>query len=440
MNFKLKLVEIDCLIRIFLLSTTHLRSSAIFICDHLCNKNMPKFTYTAKSQPGQTIQGNIEAETEQEAIRKLIQLEYFPISVHTADFSFEKGEKYFRKISKKETSIFTRQLASLIESGVTVINALSVATDQTHNKYLKAVLGDVVGKIKDGKSFSEGLANHPKIFSSLYTSIIYSGETSGNLAEVTRRLADFLENEEEFKNSLIASLTYPFFILTVGLLTLLILMGFVVPRLVTMFEDMGQILPLPTKILINISDFLQHYWWLLAAAVGICIFLLQRISRSTHAKVNLDSFKLKLPFFGQIILKTEISRMSRTLSLLISSGISVISSLDTAFSVLDNQILKLEILKFKEQITEGLSFSQCLRNSRLFPAFVTNIVAVGEEGGSLDKSLMRIADEYERDVDRTLKAFIRILEPLIILIMGIIVGFIVLSMLLPIFQINLIAQ
>jgi type II secretory pathway component PulF len=400
---------------------------------------MPKFSYSAKTDPGKTIQGDVEAESEAEAINKLLQIGYFPLSIQAADFSFKKSGP-LRKISRKETVLFTRQLTSLIESGVTVVNALGVVATQNPNKYLKAVLDGVAGEIKDGKSLSESLATYPQIFPNLYTSIVYSGETSGNLSEAMKRLSAFLENEEEFKNSLIASLTYPFFILTVSMLTIFILMGFVVPRLVTMFEDMQQILPFPTKILIEISRFLQHYWWLLVAVGGIFAFLLQRFNRSSQGKIVLDNFKLKLPFFGQTILKTEISRLTHTLSLLISSGVPVVSSLETAGSILDNQVLKLEIQKFKGQITEGSSFSQCLRGSKLFPAFVTNIVAVGEEGGDLEKSLLRISEVYAKDVDRSLKGFIRILEPVIILVMGIIVGFIVLSMLLPIFQINLIAR
>jgi type II secretory pathway component PulF len=400
---------------------------------------MPKFNYSVKSQPGQVITGDIEAQTQQEAVNKLIQMGYFPLSVRPQDVSFENKKFYAKKISKRQIAIFTRQLANLSESGVTIVNALAVIVAQSSNKYLKAVLSDAARKIKDGKSLSESLADYPQVFPQIYTSIIYSGEASGNLGEVIRRLAEFLENEDEFRSNLIASLTYPFFIVLVGSLTLLVLMGFVVPRLVKMFEDMGQVLPLPTTILIKISLFIQNYWWLIGALIFIFIFLLKRTQNSPQGKVTWDAFKLRLPFFGQIILKTEISRLMRTLSLLISSGIAIVSSLGAVLPVINNSILKAEIQKFKEQITEGLSFSQCLQNSKLFPLFVTNIVAVGEEGGKLEKSLLSIAEQYEKEVDRSLKGFVRMLEPAIILTIGLIVGFIVLSMLLPIFQINLIA-
>ena len=405
------------------------------------NKRMPKFIYTVKSQPTKTIQGDIEAESEQEAINKLIQLGYFPITVTAENVLVDKqGRRRFQKVSKRDIFLFTQQLSSLIESGVNILNALTVVSNQTSHKYLKAILSDISTKIKDGKALSESLATYPDVFSNLYTSLILSGEASGNLEVVLKRLADFFEKEEEFKNSIRASLTYPVFVFVVGTLTVAVLMGFVIPRLVTMFEDMGEALPLPTKILIDTSTVLRNYWWLILAIILISVFSLRRLHRTPQGKYALDRFKLKLPFFGETVLKTEISRLMRTLSLLISSGIPVVSCLTIAMSVIENQILKLEVQKFKGGITEGLSFSKCLADSKLFPPFVTNIVSVGEESGGLEKSLLRIADEYEREVDRSLKAFTRMLEPVIILAMGLIVGFIVLSMLLPIFQMNLIVK
>ncbi|MDD5195855.1 MAG: type II secretion system F family protein [Candidatus Omnitrophica bacterium] len=402
---------------------------------------MPKFVYTVKSNPSETIQGDIEAESEQEAVNKLMQLGYFPLRLE-AQHVLQKKDKlsYFRKISKRDIFLFTQQLASLIESGVNILNAFKVVIKQTSNKQLRVLLNDASAKIKDGKSLSESLSAYPKVFSSLYTSIIMSGETSGKVEDALSRLAQFLEKEEEFKNSIRSSLAYPVFVFIVGALTVIVLMGFVIPRLVTMFEDMGQALPLPTKILIETSGFLRSYWWLIAAAFLILMFTARRLRATSAGKYTFDRLKLKLPVIGEIIMKTEVGRFTRTLAILISSGIPVVSSLNIAGSIIENQILKREIKKFKDEITAGSSFSKCLATSKLFPDFVTNIISVGEEAGSLEKALLRIAGEYERDVDRSLKAFTRLLEPFIILVMGLIVGFIVLSMLLPIFQMNLIVR
>jgi type II secretory pathway component PulF len=366
---------------------------------------------------------------------------YFPVSIQAESASLDSQNIWrFRKVSNKDIAFFTRQLSSLIESGVNILKSLNIISNQTSNKYLKKVLNDVNDKIKDGKSLSDSLAMHPYLFFNLYTSMVHSGEAGGTLEQTLKRLADFLEKEEEFKNSIRAALVYPAFVLVVSTLTVVVLLGFVIPRLVSMFEDMGQILPLPTKILINMSGFLRGYWWLILAVIAISIFLFRRFHRSPEGRVLWDGFKLKLAIWGELNLKTEISRLTRTLSLLLSSGITIISSLDISASIVENQILKSELQKFKDQIAGGLSFSKCLTESKLFPAFVTDIVKIGEETGTLEKSLLRIAEDYDRDVDRSLKALTRLLEPVIILVMGLIVGFIVLSMLLPIFQMNLIVK
>jgi len=402
---------------------------------------MPRYTYTAKSQPYETIQGEIEAESEQDVITKLTQMGYFPLYVKAKSLYLDKENIFrFRKISQKDVVLFTRQLSTLIASGVNIINALSIISKQSHNKYLKAILDDVIRRIKDGKSLSESLAAFPYLFSNLYSSMILTGETSGNLSGTLKRLTDFLEKEEEFKNSLRASLVYPLFIFVVGTLTMFVLLVFVIPRLVIMFEDMGQILPLPTRILISISDSLRNYWWVILIIVFSFIFFLRRIYRSPQGKILWDRLKLKLVILGPVILKTEISRLARTLSLLLSSGMPIMPSLEISLSIVENEILKTEVQKFKQKINEGSSLSSAFGDSRLFPEFVTSIISIGEESGSLEKSLLNIAEDNEKEVDRTLKTLTRMLEPIIILVMGLIVGFIVLSMLLPIFQINLIVR
>jgi len=402
---------------------------------------MPKYIYTAKSDPAKTVQGEIDAESHHDAINKLNAMGYFPVSLRPEDLSFDKqGIWRFWRVSNKDIVLFTRQLATLVESGVNILNSLNIVTKQVSNKYLRSVLYDVAAKIKDGKSLSESLRAHPELFPQLYTSLIHSGEVGGNIEHALKRLADFMEKEEEFKDSIRAALTYPFFILSVSVLTIAVLLGFVIPRLVSMFEDLGQILPLPTKILIDVSAFLRSYWWLIAAAGFVFIFMLHRIYRSERGRTALDALRLRIPVLGDIVLKSEVGLMTRTLSLLTSSGMPIVYSLEVSASVLGNQVLKAEIAKFNNEISAGASFSKCLAGSKLFPAFVTNIVSVGEETGTLEKSLLRIADDYEREVDRTLKSLTRLLEPVIILVMGLIVGFIVLSMLLPIFQINLIAR
>jgi type II secretory pathway component PulF len=270
--------------------------------------------------------------------------------------------------------------------------------------------------------------------------MIRTGEASGNLNETLKRLADFLEREDEFKNSIRSALVYPFFVFVVGVLTVCVLLVFVIPRLVTMFEDMGQTLPLPTRILIGVSSFFHDYWWVILAAILLLVFFLRRLYRSPQGRLSLDKLRLKIVMLGPLTLKTEISRLMRALSLLISGGIPITSALDISATIVENRILRAELYKFKDEIKNGSNLSTSLKNSKFFPEFVTNIVAVGEETGGLPRPLMRIADDYERELDRTLKSLARLIEPVIILFVGLIVGFIVISMLLPIFQLNLIVR
>ena len=398
---------------------------------------MPRYTYTAKVTPAKITHGSLEAESEQDAILKLSRMGYFPVSVRHEAEAVYRSITGFKRIPRKDMVLFTRQLATLIESGVNILNALTIVANQMQNKSLQLVLNDVSSRIKDGKSFSGGLEAYPKIFSFLYCAMVRTGEASGQLQGTMRRLADFLEEEQELRDTLRASLTYPLFVLAVSAATVAVLLMFVVPKLVGMFSDMGQALPVPTQILITISAFLQRFWFAVAAGGAIIVFLLRRFIASPRGKIAWDAFALKSFIFGPLLLKTETSRLARTMSLLLSSGLSITPALEIAGSTLENALLKSVVLKFREQISGGTSLSEVFRNAKIFPEFVVNIIAIGEETGSLDKSLMSIAVDYERDVSRTLKEMMRLLEPLIILVMGLIVGFIVISMLLPIFEINL---
>ena len=402
---------------------------------------MAKFIYTARSSPDQIIQGEIEAETKQDAIQRLARLNQFPISIAERDLASERRSNFrIHKISSVEIAMFTRQLANLLGSGINVVSSLSNISTQTSNKHLKEVILNVITRIKDGKSLSESLSDHPDVFPALYTAMINSGELGGSLELTLKRLADFLEDEEEFRSSIRSALTYPLFVLMVGILTIGVLLGFVIPKLVGMFEDMGQALPLPTRILIGLSGFLCSWWWLILIILVIGIFAFNRIIKTQTGKLSWDTFKLKLFFMGEIILKSELGRWMRTLSLLLSGGIAILSSLEISVFVIGNSYLKSEVEKLVNELSQGESLSKAMKGLKVFPEFVTSIVAMGEETGSLDQSLLRISDSYEKDVGRTLKILTRMLEPVIILVMGLIVGFIVISMLLPIFQINLMVK
>lgn len=401
---------------------------------------MPTFIYSAKSEPGKTVQGSVEASTRQEAIAKLVTLGYFPLSVDPE--KIVAGRHIFfafkRAISAKEIAFLTRQMATLLESGVNVFSSLQILLGQTSNKALEAVLQEIMKSIKDGKPLSESFHMFPQYFSPFYTALLHAGEVGGNLDKTLGRLAGFLEREEDVRGSMRAALVYPFFILLVSIATIAVLLGVVIPRLSSLFEDMGQLLPLPTKLLLGFSRHAASSGWIYGLALGLALLSLKRFFSTERGRHCRDTWQLKLPGLGPMILKSELSRLLRTLSLLLGSGIPIVSALNVSMETVQNRLLQAALRKIRDDIAGGLSFSKALKASSFFPGLVVNIVAVGEEAGTLEKVLSRIAEEYERDADAALKTFVHLLEPCVILVMGLLVGFIVLSMLLPIFQINLI--
>jgi type II secretory pathway component PulF len=397
--------------------------------------------YTARSDAFETLQGTIEADSRMEAVELLSRQGHYPLAVESDETAHPANDMFrFWRVPRKDVVTLTRHLAILLGSGVNIISSLDLINSQVTNTYLRSVVLDIRDRIQKGSSLSECLAAYPALFSPLYVALIRSGEIGGNLDETLKRLSDFEEREEELKDELLAALTYPLFVSAVGAVTMVVLIGFVMPRLIGMFADMGQALPLPTLVLIGASHVMRSYWWLIAGLLGLGTFAFIRYYRTEAGRLHIDGLKMRTVLIKDVVIKTEISRFMRTLSLLLGSGIETLTALDVTSSVLKNSVLKREAGGFKDRIIKGASLSQCLKEARMFPPFVTNIVAVGEESGTLEQSLMSIAREYERDAERMLKVLTRLLEPAIILVMGIVIGFIVLAMLLPIFQMNLMVR
>jgi len=391
------------------------------------------------------ITGILEAETEQEALAKLSKMGYFPLSIEREEASSEGQTdplslEFFTRIRRRDITIFTRQLADLLEAGLPLMRGLEVLWEQTENRRLQEVLASLATQVKEGKSFSEALALYPKIFSNLYVNMVKSGEVGGMLSEVLARLADFGENEEELRAKVRAALAYPILILFVGMATVAVLLIFVVPKLVSLFQDVGQILPLSTRILIELSQGLVHYWWVVLSMVVLSVFLLRRGRLSRRVRLAIDGVKLRIPVWGPLIKKVEIASFARSLATLLSHGVPILQAMQVVVQATNNELLRGEFERIGEQLKGGTTFSQELRRGRMFPALVTNMVAVGEEAGNLDRSLFKIADTYEREADRAMKLMTSLVEPVMILVMGSIVGFIVIAMLMPIFQIDLLAR
>ncbi len=397
---------------------------------------MPTFAYRAKKGPQESFKGTVEAKNRAQAIALLEQKGLFLITIEEEAPRHNTASK---RIRRQDLSVFTRQFANLIESGLTITEGLSILTQQTANPALKSVISGMEEQIKDGATLSKALSAYPRQFSRFYCSIVNAGEISGALETTLGHLADFGEQEEKIRSDIISALTYPALILSVGIITIYILLTYAVPQLTSMFTETGETLPIATQILINISNTLRSYGWLIILAVFSAVLALKRAQNSKE-RIVLDKIFLNLPVMGKIILKSEISRFMRTLSLLLESGVTILTSLDAVTNTVTNTALKEEIQKAAKEIKDGESLSSALKKSEYFPAYAVNIISVGEESGTIEKSLKRIAGSYEQELNRLIRTLTSLLEPIMILVMGLVVAFIVSAMLLPIFEINLIAK
>ncbi|MEK6732156.1 MAG: type II secretion system F family protein [Candidatus Omnitrophota bacterium] len=415
---------------------------------------MPRFIYKAKKSPEEIMQGSIEADSESVVVNKLIQSGYYPISVKeetgfsTQSFGLcsnnilqvSEASRENLRVKTKDISSFTRQLSELLGSGLALYNALGVIENQAGNASLKMITGNIKSRIKEGKDFSQALKDYPYIFSGLYINLARSGEESGSLNDVLANIADFLEKDQDMRARILTALVYPGLMAIVGFATIFILVTFVVPRIANMFVEMGQQLPLPTRILIGASDFVRAYWFLLAIFIVGAVFLFKTSSSNPAGKNEIDRVKLKIPVFGDLLKNTELARFSRTLSMLLKNGVPMLDSLKITSDVIINSAIKEEIDEIYNDVKAGSSLTLGIKKRKNFPVFVANMTAVGEEGGFLDKALFNIARSYETEVDRLMKIITALLEPGFILMMGLAVGFIVVAMILPVFQISLIAH
>jgi general secretion pathway protein F len=383
------------------------------------------------------VEGTIEAETEKDAVEKLSAMGYLPVRLWAMTQSATPSSpraSVLSRIKSREVTIFSRELASLIKSGLPILNAMTIILEQSDNPAFKTILSNVRNGLKDGSTFSATLLNYPKVFPSLYISLIRAGEDSGSLPEALLRIADYRLKQEESYSKLRMALAYPVLMVLVGIGTVVFMLTFVIPRLTRIFLSLDQSLPLPTRILIKLSSTLSQWWiWVVLA---FAILIVRREAKNKAAKVVLSRFKLTLPLFGQLILKSELGRFSRTLELLLKSGIPILRAINLAIPVVDNEVIKEQLRESYRALEQGGSFGKSLKNSKLFPLFMTNLLIVGEESGRLNESLSEVAGAYERDTEEALKVMTNLLEPLLILFMGLVVGFIVVAMLLPVFDIN----
>lgn len=400
------------------------------------------YKYQAKKGPAEIISATMEAESTDEVVNKLTQQGFFPIQVEPLVGFKESSVKaggFFGAVRAREVNVFTRQLASLIRAGVPLLRALNVIVEQTESTNLKNIIAQVVSEVKDGRLFSEALARYPKIFPPLYSSLIKAGEDSGSLDKVLIRLADHREKMEVIKSQIRSALIYPSVILVVGILTVAIMMVMVVPQLRSVFNTMGQSLPWTTELLLGISDFIRVYWYVVVGA----IFFILLIGRGLILieKEVFDEMKLNFPMIGNFLRKSELGKFSRTLGLLLNTGIPILAAMEITIPTISNLILQKEFKRVADGLKGGTSFANGLKqNGKYFPLFMVNMVAVGEESGSLDETLAEVSNYYERETEENIKKGLALVEPVLLLGMGLVVGFIVISMLLPLLTMGTMMQ
>jgi general secretion pathway protein F len=398
---------------------------------------MPKFKYIAKGIGQDTLTGLLEAENEDRAVASLQQQGLFPIQIIKEAETVQafQGAKRHR-IKKKELSLFIRQLYDMISSGVSLLKALEIVESQIQGKAFKEVVQYLIGAVRGGQKFSEALRAFPSIFSPFFVNLVRSGEASGALDQVLMRLADFAEAQEETQSRVKAALAYPVFISAVGFCVIFILLAFVVPRMAGIFEDLGQRLPFLTKLMILVGHWIGLWWWLIIVAfilmgMGLKMQLAKRESLRFWQKLLFN-----LPFFGTVHRGGEIARFARTLHMLLANGIPLIQALEIVEDTVTNVSFQDEIKDLRTGLSRGERIRDRLQKSRFLPINVVNMLIIGEETGQLERTLNRTAESFEKRVERDIRLATSILEPVMILVIGSVVGLIAMAMLLPIFQIN----
>lgn len=403
---------------------------------------MPVFEYKALNQKGKTCKGLIDADSESSARNKLRTSGKYPVSMRESLSKKEKNKKQilggvlFDRIKPEEIQVFTRQLATLLGAGIPLINALASLIDQSTTPGLKRVLAQIRDSVNEGSTLTNSLAKHPRLFSNIYINMVRSGEASGSLDIVLERLADFGEKQRALQGKLKAALVYPIFMGVIGTGILFFLIAYIVPNITKVFTDMERALPLPTRLLILASDNLREYWWLEGGIFIVIIFLIRLFLAQETGRRFWDRLKLTLPVIGPLTRQIVLSRFASTLGSLLNSGVPLITSLQIVSSIVNNRLIQEVLEEAMEEIQKGKSMSSALESSVWFPPIFIQMISVGEQSGQLESMLEKISTTYEREVETAILGMTSLIEPVMIAAMGAAVGFVVLSILLPIFEMN----
>ncbi len=340
------------------------------------------------------------------------------------------------QVKKEDVAIITRQLSTLIGASVPLVEALSALYDQTDNPKLKKTMAQVRDAVNEGSGFADALAQHSKIFPDLYVNMVRSGEASGALDIVLDRLADFLEGQRKLMAKVQSAMIYPVLLLIVAVSIIFFLLTSTVPKVVSMFESMHQTLPLPTKILIVVSAFLGKTWWIILLILVAVVFIVSRWKKTDSGALKFDRLKMRLPLFGPVFVKVSVARFSRTLGTLLTAGVPIVEAMNIVKTIVQNKVMELHLNEATNDIIEGSTLAEPLKRSGLFPSMVYHMVEVGERSGTLEEMLIKAAESYEDDIETSVAGLTSVLQPVMIIFMAIVVGFIIISVLMPMIQMS----
>jgi type IV pilus assembly protein PilC len=394
---------------------------------------MPMFEYTARSQTGQIQKGQLDVVSKDEVNAYLRKNRLILVSVREApkQIKFSMGGP---RVKTRDIVIFTRQFATMINAGLPLVQSLNILASQTENKTLADVTKAVVYDVESGNTLADAFSKHPRAFSSLYVNMVAAGEAGGILDTILLRLATFLEKNDALVRKVKGAMIYPGVIISVAAIAICILLVFVIPTFQTMFSSAGLELPLPTRVVIAMSDFLIGYWWAILGAIGAGVFALKSYYATAAGRLQIDALMLKAPVLGDVIRKSAVSRFTRTLGTLVSSGVSILEGLEITAKTAGNQVVHNAVMESRQSIAGGETIAAPLERSKVFPPMVISMIAVGEQTGGLDEMLSKIADFYDEEVDVAVSALLSLMEPAMIVGLGVIVGGMVIAMYLPIFD------
>ena len=392
---------------------------------------MPTFTYTARDAKGDLKTATIDAANREDVVQQLRRLRMNIVKVEEQS---KTKQKTGGSISMRDIVIFTRQFSTMINSGLPLVQALDILSKQSENKALQAVTRQVVFDVESGHTVADALGKHPKAFSDLYVNMVAAGEAGGILDTILMRLATFMEKNDALVRKVKGAMIYPGVIMSVAGIAITVLLIFVIPVFKNMFGAVGLALPLPTRVVITMSEILVGYWWLIGAALVGAFFALKKYYATSKGQLVLDRLLLKAPILGDVLRKSAVSRFTRTLGTLISSGVSILDGLEITAKTAGNRVISDAIMASRSSIAGGDTISAPLAKSKVFPPMVIYMIAVGEQTGGLDEMLAKVADFYDEEVDSAVSNLLSMLEPVMIVFLGVVVGGMVVAMYLPIFD------